>query len=113
RSSWQSCGGKWAARWEQVRPSDITITVEPGPFLVAETTGGNIWVSGWTYLNQVRVSALSVTRIFDNPDAAELQTYKDLAAWEIGNSLATQIGYHPHAIDQEIGTRRPCDVTSY
>src|SRR5262249_46992242 len=21
RSSWQSCGGKWAARWEQVRPS--------------------------------------------------------------------------------------------
>src|SRR5262249_30894371 len=61
KPAWYSCGPEWQARFDSIDWSKAFITIEPEPFWLTGTTGGNDWFPAATDENNIRVAILTVS----------------------------------------------------
>jgi len=113
KPAWYSCGPEWQARFDSIDWSKAFITIEPEPFWLTGTTGGNDWFPAATDENNIRVAILTVSYIFSNPQHAYFSTYRQYVEWELGNFAGNQIGYHPVKTSDEVGSKPPCSVIPF
>ncbi len=105
KTQWRECGGTFRNIADSFDDRSITLIIEEGPFWVPEW---QIFAAGSTDGRVIRISVMSIASLKTNSSNAYLIKFKDVFAWEYGNTLQRFGHLWNGRIEDEIGDRSPC-----